>query len=150
MSREKDVMLDKYNQLIDLLEETDPIKHPSEFVSVLDLLDRLHFSIDRQFDHNYPVPVNCACKSEPSIEEYAPPVMVTPEPEEPAQPEPGIKGEAEHTYTKEEVRAALAKSRKEGINVTELLGELGYDNFSAVPAGRYGEIMGRLVSGDAE
>ena len=47
-------------------------------------------------------------------------------------------------YTKEEVRAALAESRKRGVKVTELLGELGYDNFSAVPAGEYGAVMAKL------
>lgn len=48
------------------------------------------------------------------------------------------------SYTKEEVRAALAESRKRGVKVTELLGELGYDNFSAVPAGEYGAVMAKL------
>lgn len=56
-----------------------------------------------------------------------------PEPEPVAEP-----------YTKEEVRAALAESRKRGVKVTELLGELGYDNFSAVPAGEYGAVMAKL------
>ena len=50
----------------------------------------------------------------------------------------------ERSYTKEEVRAALAESRKRGVKVTELLGELGYDNFSAVPAGEYGAVMAKL------
>lgn len=52
--------------------------------------------------------------------------------------------ETERSYTKEEVRAALAESRKRGVKVTALLGELGYDNFSAVPAGEYGAVMAKL------
>lgn len=48
------------------------------------------------------------------------------------------------TYSKEEVRAALAESRKRGVKVTDLLAEFGYDNFSAVPADEYGDIMKRL------
>jgi hypothetical protein len=48
------------------------------------------------------------------------------------------------TYSREEVRAALARSRKNGVNVTELLAEFGVDNFSAVPAGRYPELMAKL------
>lgn len=67
-------------------------------------------------------------------------------PEEPAaEPvtEPVTEPVAE-PYTKEEVRAALAESRKRGVKVTELLGELGYDNFSAVPAGEYGAVMAKL------
>ena len=57
-----------------------------------------------------------------------------------AEPAP----ETGRSYTKEEVRAALAESRKRGVKVTELLGELGYDNFSAVPAGEYGAVMAKL------
>lgn len=61
-------------------------------------------------------------------------------PEPVAEPAP----ETGRSYTKEEVRAALAESRKRGVKVTELLGELGYDNFSAVPAGEYGAVMAKL------
>lgn len=69
---------------------------------------------------------------EPVSETVTEPVT-EPEPEPVAEP-----------YTKEEVRAALAESRKRGVKVTELLGELGYDNFSAVPAGEYGAVMAKL------
>ena len=48
------------------------------------------------------------------------------------------------TYSREEVRAALAKSRKNGVNVTELLAKFGVDNFSALPAAKYPELMARL------
>ena len=57
-----------------------------------------------------------------------------------AEPAP----ETGRSYTKEEVRAALAESRKRGVKVTELLSELGYDNFPAVPAGEYGAVMAKL------
>lgn len=63
-----------------------------------------------------------------------------PVPEPVSEPAP----ETGRSYTKEEVRAALAESRKRGVKVTELLGELGYDNFSAVPAGEYGAVMAKL------
>lgn len=72
---------------------------------------------------------------EPVSEPVAEPV---PEPVSEPAPETG------RIYTKEEVRAALAESRKRGVKVTELLGELGYDNFSAVPAGEYGAVMAKL------
>lgn len=66
-------------------------------------------------------------------------------PEEPvAEPVSETTPETGRSYTKEEVRAALAESRKRGVKVTELLGELGYDNFSAVPAGEYGAVMAKL------
>lgn len=159
MSKERDILLAKYNQLIDYLEETDPIKYPQEFKEALDLIDRLYFTTGRlnAIEDNkiyaigdaVPVPRPVVkLDDEPSVEEYAPPVI---EPvtstelrgscnvgEKITDPEPA------KTYSKEEVRAALAKSRKQGVNVTELLDELGYDNFSAVPAGKYREIMARL------
>lgn len=71
-------------------------------------------------------------------EEAAPQTVPFPEPFPEPAPETG------RSYTKEEVRAALAESRKRGVKVTALLGELGYDNFSAVPAGEYGAVMAKL------
>lgn len=76
-------------------------------------------------------PEETAPQTEPVSEPVVEPVV------EPA-PETG------RSYTKEEVRAALAESRKRGVKVTALLGELGYDNFSAVPAGEYGAVMAKL------
>lgn len=156
MSREHDVILTKYNQLIDKLDATDPVQHPQEFGAVLDMLDRIHFFMGRLSvekanevraigeaisltvtDVKLP---SCNVGEKigaPVVEETAAPAPVSSEPTEELE-------EPAKTYSKEEVRAALAKSRKQGVNVTELLGELGYDNFSAVPAGKYGEIMARL------
>lgn len=67
-----------------------------------------------------------------------------PVPEPVAEPVSEPAPETGRIYTKEEVRAALAESRKRGVKVTALLGELGYDNFSAVPAGEYGAVMAKL------
>lgn len=69
------------------------------------------------------------------------------EPELVPQAEDEPAPQTERSYTKEEVRAALAESRKRGVKVTALLADLGYENFSAVPAGEYGAIMAKL--GDA-
>ena len=63
---------------------------------------------------------------------------VTPFPTPVEEPDPG------KTYEMSEVRAALVAARKKGTNVTELLKEFGVENFSAFPAGRYGELMQRL------
>lgn len=60
-----------------------------------------------------------------------------PEPEAPA-------AEPAKTYKKEEVRAALGEARKRGVNATELLRSLGYENFTSVPAAEYGTIMAKL------
>lgn len=77
-------------------------------------------------------------------EEAAPQTEPFPEPFPEPFAEPAPEPKTERSYTKEEVRAALAESRKRGVKVTELLGELGYDNFSAVPAGEYGAVMAKL------
>ena len=143
MSRENDILRKKYDMLLDALEQSDPIKYPQEFLHVLDLLDRLHFAMGER----HPVEtLNATCnpveRSEPSIEEFAPPV-ITPLPDPiPEMEEPT---EETKTYTKEEVRAELAKARKRGVNVAELLQEFGVDQFPAVPASRYGELMDKLA-----
>lgn len=77
-------------------------------------------------------------------EEAAPQTEPFPEPFPEPFAEPAPEPKTGRIYTKEEVRAALAESRKRGVKVTELLGELGYDNFSAVPAGEYGAVMAKL------
>lgn len=77
-------------------------------------------------------------------EEAAPQTVPFPEPFPEPFAEPAPEPKTERSYTKEEVRAALAESRKRGVKVTALLGELGYDNFSAVPAGEYGAVMAKL------
>lgn len=48
------------------------------------------------------------------------------------------------TYEMAEVRAALVAARRNGLNVTALLKEFGVENFSAFPAGKYGELMRRI------
>lgn len=72
------------------------------------------------------------------------PEETAPQAEPVTEPAPETEPETERGYTKEEVRAALAESRKRGVKVTALLADLGYDNFSAVPAGEYGAIMAKL------
>jgi len=138
VTKEKDILREKYERLLEKLEATDPIEYPREFVGILDMLDRLHCTIDR---HPEPLGYSPIEKlpdrlpaSEPSVEEYTPPVMEVVPAEEPAPA----------SYTKEEVRAALAKSRKNGVNVTELLAEFGAENFTGLPAAKYGELMSRL------
>lgn len=58
-------------------------------------------------------------------------------------PAPAVEETAE--YKMEDVRAALVEARRKGMNVTELLKEFGVENFSAFPAGKYGELMARLT-----
>lgn len=86
-------------------------------------------------------PEEAAPQTAPFPEPFPEPFTESESESEPvAEPAP----KTERSYTKEEVRAALAESRKRGVKVTALLGELGYDNFSAVPAGEYGAVMAKL------
>lgn len=60
-------------------------------------------------------------------------------------PDPAPAVEEAVEYKMEDVRAALVEARRKGMNVTELLKEFGVENFSAFPAGKYGELMARLT-----
>ena len=142
----KEILRREYLRVVDRLGEVDPVTNSKLYLELLDILARLSwpYQAEGQRPAEEPEPTvdeiiaeAKAEKPEPSVEEYAPPVMNNPEPAE----EPKIDALA---LTKEIVRAALANARKNGTNVTELLGELGYDNFSAVPAAKYGEIMERI------
>lgn len=147
----KEILRREYLRVVDRLGEVDPVQNPTLYQELLSMIESLgwmsntHQAGGAPADEATPVHPTVdeiiaevkAEKPEPSVEEYAPPVMNNPEPvEEPKTDTPAL--------TKEVVRAALAKARKSGVNVTELLGELGYDNFSAVPAAKYGEIMERI------
>jgi len=50
----------------------------------------------------------------------------------------------EKTYTGPEVRKALVDARGKGVNVKEILAGFGAENFSALPAAKYGELMKKL------
>lgn len=141
----KEILRREYLRVVDRLGEVDPVQNPTLYRELLSMIESLGWMSNTHRAEETPdtptvdeiIAEVKAEKPEPSVEEYAPPVMNNPEPAE----EPKIDAPA---LTKEVVRAALAKARKSGVNVTELLGELGYDNFSAVPAAKYGEIMERL------
>lgn len=137
MTKEKEILFGQYQRLVGLLEEVDPITNPKLYRSLLEGIDRLAWIAA---EHNVPVGIvpSDDVPERLSLTPVEEPAEIEPRAEDPAPDE-----EAK-TYAKEDVRAALAKARKNGTNVAELLSELGYDNFSAVPAGKYGEIMARL------
>ena len=59
-------------------------------------------------------------------------------PEQPA----GV-GETEEptTYTKEEVKSALAKARVKGVNAVAVLRQVGADSFQTLTSNKYAEVM---------
>lgn len=84
-------------------------------------------------------------KTEPEDEDEEATESVASVPAEEHTPDPAPDpADSGKTYEMTEVRAALVAARKNGVNVTELLHEFGVENFSAFPAGRYGELMDKL------
>lgn len=64
---------------------------------------------------------------------------------EPAEPEqPAAEGEEPTTYTKEEVKSALAKARVKGVNAVAVLRQVGADSFQTLTSNKYAEVM-RLI-----
>lgn len=54
------------------------------------------------------------------------------------------------SLTQAEVRSKLAEARRNGVNVAALIKEFGVDNFSALPATRYSDLLDRLDNAGME
>lgn len=137
------------DRTIDMLAELNPIREAETVSKVLDNLQILDGFLNPWWLDKTPEAPAAKLEDEPSKEEFSPPVMTVLPKTEPASdpeptPEPEPAADTGKTYTKEEVRAALAQSRKKGVNVTELLAEFGAANFTGLPAAKYPEVMARL------
>lgn len=136
-------------RLLGLLPTIDPLREKEVYRMTLENISSLNWLIPPEapaLTIGEAIPVtdvhpidNVIPFPEPSAEEYEPPVMEAPEPD--PKPEP----EEAPTYTKEEVRAELARARKKGINVTDLLKKFGVDNFSALPAAKYTDMVNEIL-----
>ena len=62
---------------------------------------------------------------------------------EPEQTPDEDEGETEEptTYTKEEVKSALAKARVKGVNAVAVLRQVGADSFQTLTSNKYAEVM---------
>ena len=62
---------------------------------------------------------------------------------EPEQTPSEDEGETEEptTYTKEEVKSALAKARVRGVNAVAVLRQVGADSFQTLTSNKYAEVM---------
>ena len=62
---------------------------------------------------------------------------------EPEQPAAEAEGETEEptTYTKEEVKSALARARVKGVNAVAVLRQVGADSFQTLTPNKYAEVM---------
>lgn len=135
----KEILRREYYRVVERLSEVDPVTSPALYKELLEIADRLHW----QSEGAALVPT--ATVEEIMEETKAEPIPEVEEPKADPAPAPDPEPEPEDkTYSKEEVRAALAESRNKGVDVPALLKEFGYSNFSAVPAGKYSEIMAKL------
>ena len=60
---------------------------------------------------------------------------------EPEQTTAEDEGEEQATYTKEEVKSALAKARVRGVNAVAVLRQVGADSFQTLTSNNYAEVM---------
>lgn len=140
-------------RLVNLLPSVDPISQTDTYDKIVDNLTSLIYLSYHGEDTGEEKPpteepyIEPIPFPEPSTEEYTAPVM------EAAVTTTEIAGsvltadklrDPAPAYTKEEVRAALARSRKNGLNVSELLAEFGAENFTGLPAAKYPEVMARI------
>ena len=63
------------------------------------------------------------------------------EPAEPEQTTTDGETEEQATYTKEEVKSALAKARVKGVNAVAVLRQVGADSFQTLTSNKYAEVM---------
>jgi hypothetical protein len=112
------------------------------FSRLIYLSDSLEFQIARLRDNGYeqaflpiPAPEGVGPAEEPVP---ADPPSRAPESEKEGDDE-------EPQYKMEEVRAALAKARGKGVNVSEIIRSFGADNFQQITPDKYPAIMEKLA-----
>jgi hypothetical protein len=112
------------------------------FSRLIYLSDSLEFQIARLRDNDYArafLPI-------PNPEGVGP--AEEPVPADPPAPAPESEkegGDEEPQYKMEEVRAALAKARGRGVNVSEIIRSFGADNFQQITPDKYPAIMEKLA-----
>lgn len=112
------------------------------FSRLIYLSDSLEFQIARLRDNGYeqdflpiPTPEGVGPAEEP----------VPADPPAPAPESEREGGDEEPQYKMEEVRAALAKARGKGVNVSEIIRSFGADNFQQITPDKYPAIMEKLA-----
>lgn len=112
-----------------------------EFSRLLDVAGRMGWMSQPD-----PMPgiVSEEVQPEPATLEIVP-EQAQPEPVEAAEPEPETGDDEEPAFKMEEVRAALAKARGRGVNVSEIIRSFGVNSFPEIPKNKYGAIMAKLA-----
>lgn len=107
-----------------------------EFSRLLDVAGRMGWMSQPD-----PMPVPEEVQPEPVTPEIVS-EQVPPEPVEAAEP---VKPESETPqYEMTEVRAALAKARANGVNVSEIVRSFGAESFPQIDKSQYGAVMAKL------
>lgn len=107
-----------------------------EFSRLLDVAGRMGWMSQPD-----PMPVPEEVQPEPVTPEIVS-EQVQPEPVEAAEP---VKPESETPqYEMTEVRAALAKARANGVNVSEIVRSFGAESFPQIDKSQYGAVMAKL------
>ena len=131
-----DFVRDELSRVVKTLPETDP--RTSEYHILLrsiEMLDSIGMTIDEIVKCNEDCTDCAECeesKADDKVIGFPPPA---PEPHE---------TEEEVELTSAEVRAKLASARRAGVNVAGIIKDMGVDNFTALPAGRYAELLKRI------
>ena len=107
-----------------------------EFSRLLDVAGRMGWMSQPE-----PMPVPEEVQPEPVTPEIVS-EQVQPEPVEAAEP---VQPESETPqYEMTEVRAALAKARANGVNVSEIVRSFGAESFPQIDKSQYGAVMAKL------
>lgn len=139
------------NRVLDTLAGLDPTA--AEYPTVLRCLTDLFYLAGPHFEvrDDFARP---AAPCEPSAHADDPaPVAEEPavaEPEQPTEPESAEENTVpnkpeEPVLKKENVRAALAEAKANGISVAAIIQSFGVSKFSDIPAERYTEVMEKLA-----
>ena len=115
---------------------------PDEFMTgdvrnLLGTIDELDFMIRVRDDMN---------RVSEALAENPVPAPVTPAPTVARVDEPVTPAPAESQYSMTDVRAALAKARSKGVNVSDIIRAFGVDNFTALDASKYPAVMEKLAA----
>ena len=142
MTREEQIIIltnaqDRAFKQIDLTEGCE--MGTEEFSRLLDVAGRMGWMSQPE-----PMPVPEIVPEE--VQNTTAPAEIVPDEVQPeSEPEPETCEDEEPAFKMEEVRAALAKARGRGVNVSEIIRSFGADNFQQIPKNQYGAIMAKLA-----
>lgn len=144
-------MAKEFLRLIGLLQQTDPSTTAYHaLLQSIELLNSIGQTIEEMLEESTDVIAESIAKSSAATTDLPEKNNVVPftapafpeEVEEEIVKEETIK--EEQKFTSAQVRKALVDARNNGTDVRALLAEFGADNFSAIPEGKYAELMSRL------